>query len=143
MRFRPLAPMLLFAAMLCARNADRLEDVHRIYVDSFDQGDAADAMRSKILAELGKAHRFEVVETAEQADAVLTGASRIAKLPRGNQHTARGVRYRATADVSLVAKDQTVLWRDDPSTGAASHFTLTSNLAERIVKDLLKAAKTK
>jgi hypothetical protein len=142
MQVRPLLPLLIFCGLLSAQGAKRLEDVHKIYVDSFEGGDAADAIRGKILAQLGKARRFEVVESADQADAVLTGASQIAKLAKGNQHASGGERYHATAGVKLIGKDQTILWTDDPSTGAASHFTVTSNLAERIVKDLLKATST-
>lgn len=146
-QLRPLVSVLVFCGLLSAQGAQRLQDVHRIYVDSFDEGDAADAMRSKIVAQLGKARRFELVESADQADAVLNGASQIVKLAKGNQHAPGGERYHAKADVRLFGKDQSVLWMDDPSTGAASHFTATSNLAERIVKDLLKAtaadAKTK
>jgi hypothetical protein len=148
MQVRPLVSVLIFCGLLsAAEGVQRLQDVQKIYVDAFDEGDAADAMRSKIIAQLGKARRFELVESADQADAVLNGATQIVKLAKGNQHAPGGERYHAKADVQLVSKDQTVLWMDDPSTGAASHFTATSNLAERIVKDLLKAtskeAKTK
>jgi hypothetical protein len=148
MRVRPIVAVLILCGLPgVAEEAKRLLDIHRIYVDSFDEGDAADAIRSKIVAQLAKARRFEVVESADQADAVLNGASQIVKLAKGNQHAPGGERYHAKADVQLIGKDQTILWMDDFSTGAASHFTATSNLAERIVKDLLKAtskdAKTK
>ena len=139
MQVRPIASVLIFCGLLSAQGALRLQDVHKIYVDAFDEGDAADAMRTKIIAQFGKVRRFELVESADQADAVLNGASQIIKLAKGNQHAPGGERYHAKANVQLVSKDQTVLWMDDPSTGAASHFTATSNLAERIVKDLLKA----
>ena len=148
MQVRPLVSVLIFCGLLSTvEGAQRLQDVQKIYVDSFDEGDAADAIRSKIVAQLAKARRFELVESADQADAVLNGESKIVKLAKRNQHAPGGERYHVKADVQLVSKDQTVLWTDGPSTGAASHFTATSNLAERIVKDLLKAtaadAKTK
>jgi hypothetical protein len=150
MRLNPLLYSLVFCSILTAQQAPkRLEDVHSIYVDSFDAGDAAEAIRSKIVAQLGKFHRLEVVESAELADAVLTGSSQITKLPRNtpNVSSKTADRYRADVDVRLVGRDQKNLWTDDPSIAAASHFTLTSTLAERIVKDLVKAiskaAKTK
>jgi len=138
---------LVFCALLSAQaGATQLQDVRRIYVDSSDGGDAAEAIRSKIVAELGKGRRFEVVPSADQADAVLTVASRISKAARngananGQPANARGTdRYHVTAGVRLTGKDQTILWDEDTSSGAASHFTATSNLADRIVKDLLKA----
>jgi hypothetical protein len=144
---RPPLCALVFCALLSAQEgAKQLQDVRRIYVDSSEGGDAAEAIRSKIVAELGKARRFEVVESADRADAVLTVASRISKAARngvnanGQPPNARGNdRYHITAAVRLTGKDQTVLWDEDASSGAASHFTATSNLADRIVKDLLKA----
>jgi hypothetical protein len=156
MRIRPLSStvpswlVVIFSGLLSAQDAAKpLQDVHSIYVDSFKGGDAADAIRSKIILELGKIRRLEVVASADQADAVLTGASQIAKVarnaPKANSRNAD--RYHATAGVRLIGKDQNILWADDPSIGAPSHFTATSSLADRIVKDLLKAiskeAKTK
>jgi hypothetical protein len=136
---------LIFCGLLRAQEgAQRLRDVHRIYVDSFGAEDGAEAIRSKIITGLGKVRRFEIVQAADQADAVLTGASRISKGPRrpanGQAPNSSGAnRFHVTADARLVSKDQETLWADDASIAAPSHFGATSSMADRIVKDLLKA----
>jgi hypothetical protein len=38
-----------------------------------------------------------------------------------------------------VGKDQKTLWEDNTAIAAPSHFGATSDIADRIVKDLLKA----
>jgi hypothetical protein len=125
--------------------APRLQDVRKIYVDAFGTGDGAEVIRSKIISRLVKAGRFEVVQSANQADAVLTGASQLSKTAHYSANAngqyanaSGGTRYHATAGVQLVTKDQKILWADDTSNGAFSR-SASSSLADRIVKDLLKA----
>jgi Lipopolysaccharide-assembly len=149
MRVWLLSALCLLTA--CARlhaqegAVQRLQDVHRIYVDSFGTGDGADVIRSKVITRLVKAGRFEIVQSADQADAVLTGASQVSKTAHYSANTngqygnaSGGTRYHATAGVQLVSKDQKILWADDTSNGAFSR-SASSSLADRIVKNLLKA----
>jgi len=147
MRIRLLATFCLpiFCGLLCAQErAQRLQDVRRIYVDSFGAGDGADVVRSKIITRLVKAGRFEVVQSADQADAVLTGASQLSKTAHYSANAngqyanaSGGTRYHATAGVQLVGKNQKILWADVTSNGAFSR-SASSGLADRIVKNLLK-----
>src|SRR6266699_528276 len=148
MQFRLLARLylLIFCGVLGAEEgAHRLQDVRRIYVDSFGAGDGADVIRSKIITRLVKAGRFEVVQSADHTDAVLTGASLVSKTAHYSANAngqyanaSGGTRYHATAGVQLVSKDQKILWADDTSNGAFSR-SASSSLADRIVKDLLKS----
>jgi hypothetical protein len=138
--------VLIFCGLIGAQEgAPRLQDVRRIYVDSFGTGDGADVIRSKIITRLVKAGRFDVVQSADQADAVLTGASQVSKTAHYSANAngqyanaSGGTRYHATAGVQLVSKDQKILWADDTSNGAFSR-SASSSLADRIVKDLVKA----
>ena len=102
-------------------------DVCKIYVDSFGAGDGADVIRSKIITRLVKAGRSDVVQPADQADAVLTGASQVSKTAHYSANAngqyaneSGGTRYHATAGVQLIIKDQKILWADDTSNGAFS-----------------------
>jgi len=124
----------------------RLRDVHRIFVDSFGQGDGADLVRSKVISRLTKSGRFQVVQAPEQADAILTAVSQIS----ATQHSfssstpqyasaSSGTRYHATAGVQLIAKDKQILWADDVSSSVLSR-SATSGLAEKIVNDLTRAS---
>jgi hypothetical protein len=123
----------------------RLQDVHKIYLDSLGNGDGADVIRSKIITKLVKSGRIDVVQNPDQADAVLIGASQLSKTSHysassnGQYGSASGgTRYHATAGVQLVNKEQKILWADDASNGAFSR-SASSSLADRIVKNLLKA----
>jgi hypothetical protein len=123
----------------------RLQDVHKIYVDSLGNGDGADVIRSKVITKLVKSGKLEVVQNPDQADAVLIGASQISKTSHYSAssngqygNASGGTRYHATAGVQLANKDQKLLWADDASNGAFSR-SASSSLADRIVKNLLKA----
>lgn len=142
-------PLFALCALTCCgllsaqESTQQLRDVHRIYVDSFGTEDGAEAIRSKIVTDLGKDRHLEIVPSAGEADAVLSGATQISKGPRrgpnGQIVSPPGGRFQAAVDVRLVGKDQKIIWTDDPSIRAPSHFGATSAAANRIVKDLLKA----
>jgi hypothetical protein len=90
-------------------DAQRLQDVHKIYVDSLGNGDGADVIRSKVITKLVKSGRFDVVQNPDQADAVLIGASQVSKTSHysassNGQHgnASGGTRYHATAGVGGV-----------------------------------------
>jgi hypothetical protein len=130
---------------MCAQAlGQRLQDVHKIYVDAFGTGDDAEVIRSKVIAQLVKSGRFEVVQSQDMADAVLTGAGQVtssqysgASSIGGTVSARSGTMYQATAGVRIAGKDQKILWADD-ATGRGSSARAGSTLADKIVKDLLK-----
>lgn len=131
--------------LLAEDSVQRLQDVKRIYVDSFGNGENADVIRSKVITQLVKSNQFEVVQTPEKADAILTGAGTVSQravysASANGQfgNASGGTRFDATAGVQLVNKQQTILWADNVSNGRFSR-SATSSLAENIVKNLLKA----
>jgi hypothetical protein len=138
--------LLVASSLISAQEAvQRLQDVHKIYVDTFGNGEGADVIRSKVITRLVKSGRFEVVQSPDQADAILTGASQVSKTAHYSASTngqygnaSGGTRYHATAGVQLISKDQKILWADDTSNGAFSR-SASSSLADRIVKNLIKA----
>ncbi len=144
MRTSVLAELCLLASgfgLVEAQSVQRLQDVHKIYVDSFGTSEGADVVRSKIISRLVKSGRFEVVQSRERADAVLAGASQITKTSHysasSSGSASGGTRYHATAGVQIIGKDDKILWADDNSSGAFSR-SASSSLADRIVKDILK-----
>jgi hypothetical protein len=122
----------------------RLQDVHKLYVESFGSGEAAEVIRSKVIAQLVKSGRFEAVQSQDQADATLVGSSQVTSAERSGTNVIggtvianSGTVFHATAGVRLVTKNQKILWADDAS-GRGSSARASSSLADRIVKDLLK-----
>lgn len=122
----------------------RLQDVKKIYVGSFGDDENSDLVRSKVISRLVKLGRFEVVEVLDQADSALTGTSlvtrdryAVANANTTNSNASAGTRYHATAGVRLVNKEEKILWADDVSNGIFTR-SVTSNVADKIVKDLVK-----
>ncbi len=136
---------LTICTLLVAQNpVQRVQDVRTIYVDSFGTGEGADVIRSKVITRLVKAGRFEVLQSPEKADAILTGASSVTKTSHysatngENGSASGGTSYHATAGIQLINRDQKILWADDASNRLFAH-SASSSLADKIVKDLLKA----
>jgi hypothetical protein len=136
--------LIASSQMRAQEPSHRLQDVHKIYVDTFSTGVDAEVIRSKVIAQLVKSGRFEVVQSQEQADASLVGSSQVTSAERtganvigGTVIANSGTVYHATAGVRLVGKDQKILWADDAS-GRGSSARASSGLADKIVKDLLK-----
>lgn len=140
--------MKLFRTMLwlaCLVQAQDLQSVKKIYVGSFGSGADADLIRSKLITRLVKTKSLEVVQSPEQADAILTGGGSVSKSTYYSASSTTqagsasgGTRYNATAGVQLVNKEAKILWADDASNGYFSR-SASSSLADNIVKHLLKA----
>jgi len=154
MKRRTIVQSALCLLIACGRphaqeaSLQRLPDVHRVYVTPFAPGLGTDVIASHLVAELKKTGRFEVVPSAEQADAFLSGTIQVSKV----EHFAKAVAdhvygkatYQARAHVQLLGKNQQILWAEDasgdaPGPGGSNLARVSTSLAERIVKDLLKA----
>ena len=94
-------------------------------------------IRDKIINRLAKSGRFQVVLSPEKADAVLTGSGDVARSQRYSEGSG-GTRWDATAVVRLVTNDQRILWVSEAKNGIFSR-SASSSVADRIVKDLMKA----
>ena len=126
----------LVLTLLFCQAQPALRDVKTIYVGSFGEGPGANLIRSKIISDLVKSKRVEVVETVDRADAVLTGIGETSMVPG---YSGDLVAY-ATAGARLVGKDQKILWAGNASSSRMTFSgSATSGVANRIVKDLLKS----
>ena len=56
-----------------------LKDIKTIYVGSFGNDKGADLIRAKVISRIVKSGRLQVVESEEQADAILTGVGQTSK----------------------------------------------------------------
>jgi hypothetical protein len=109
-------------------------------VDSLGQGEGPSVIRDKIINRLAASDRFQVVLDREKADAVLVGSA--SETSRAHYvDGSGGTGFDATVVVRLVTKDQKILWTSEAKNGRSfSHRSASSSVADRIVKDLLKAA---
>jgi len=137
--------VLISASGGAGQNAIALQDVKKIYVDSLGDEPGASAIRSGIVDRLAKSGRFDLVESADLADAVLSGEGHLTKTteppPLIRTKNRRGPRtnYQAVATVQLKGKDRQVLWSHD-----GSHDSKTNKagaaLGHAIANKLVKAA---
>jgi len=65
--------VLLLTTSVLAQNGQKLVGVKKIYLGELGRSEAADLVREKIRLRLMKVERFSLVESAEKADAILTG----------------------------------------------------------------------
>src|SRR5258708_29877125 len=126
------------------QNAAQLQGVKKIYVDPLGDDAGASAIRSGIISRLAKSGRFEVVASADQADAVLSGEGHLATTkehPPGSHQGSKRTRtkYQAGATVQLKDKDQKLLWSTDEYHSSIS-TKASSTLGLRIASKLVKAA---
>ena len=134
-----------FMPLSAQSGVQRLQDIKRVYVGFFGDGDGADLVRNKIIGHLVKSKRIEVVENEDQADAILTGAAQVTKskyysatATTTSASANGGTKYHATAGVRLLSQDSRILWADDTSNGLLAR-SASSSLADKISKKLLKA----
>jgi hypothetical protein len=137
--------LLLLALVLGAQSAQRLSDVHKIFVGSLGGGDGANVIREKIIARLVQSGKVTIVNVPAEADAFLTGARQAtAREHYGAIATTTiasasgGTRYDATAAIELTGKGGEVLWAGEGTSGFL-YRSATSSAASAAAKSLVKA----
>jgi hypothetical protein len=138
--------VLIGAGGSAGQTAAQLQDVKKIYVDTLGDDTGASAIRNGIRNALAKSDRFEVVESADQADAVLSGEGHVTETkeaPLGSpKHRKTRTKYHAVASVQLKGKDQALLWSKDDAYESISNKA-SSILGHEIAMKLVKAATPK
>jgi hypothetical protein len=124
----------------------RLGDIKKIYVASLGTAEGADVIREKIISRFVKSGKIVVVESAEEADATLTG---IAERSEGVRYAATngayggsasgGTTYSANVVVRLVGRSKQILWTGEATPRLFGSRSVSSNVADKMVKDILKA----
>jgi hypothetical protein len=117
--------LLLLALTLSAQSAQRLSDVHKIFVGSLGDGYDADIIREKIIARLVESGKVTIVNAPAGADAFLSGAGQASV-------------HDATAAIELTGKGGDVLWAGEGTSGLL-YRSATSSAASAAAKSLLNA----
>jgi hypothetical protein len=102
---------LIITLALDAQPAQQLADVHKIFVGSLGNGWGPAMIREKIIARLVQSGRVSIVNSAADADAVLTGVGQVttqdyygATATAAAASAAGGTRYGATTAIQLTSK---------------------------------------
>ena len=110
-----------------------LAGIRSIYLGDFGGGQGADLVREKLRVRLLNSSRFEVVESPDRADAVLTGSA-------GVEGTTN---YRGTGLLRLVdTKTQKTIWAHEYQRGFMLGGSVSTRVANQMADQLLKDADT-
>lgn len=126
------------------QTAEGLANVHKLFVAPLKGDVGTSPLHHDLIKHLQAEGKFDIVDSPEQADAVLTGASQlwvtgyVSVNPRNPSSNAQP-NYAGYLSVELVGKDREPLWS---YLAVPSRFTLggiANNLAENAVRALVKA----
>jgi phosphate transport system substrate-binding protein len=156
--WRPSLPTLLFWAsflisFLCAnysyaQSAASLSQVKKVYVGAFGQGEDANRLREKIIQQLRKKGKLEVVAAPDHADAILKGSENIwvtgyiSTDPRARA-TARQPISHGFVSAEVTGKDNETLWSYLVTAGKFRVGSITQDLADHLVAKLHTALEEK
>jgi len=135
-------------AVTPAQNAESLGQVKKVYVESLGEDDAAGKIRERIIKQLRKSGRLEVVATSHDADAIIKGTESIwvagyfSTSPRAPSNARQPI-LRAFLSAELVGKDNETLWSYLATPTKFWSGALTQDLADQLVTNLLEALKQK
>jgi hypothetical protein len=128
--------LMLGAMLLDAQSSiKRLQDVKTIYVAPLGGDDSAvgNLISAKLITYLAKHRGILVVETVDNADAVLTGTGQVRTTTQNGRTS-----YHIQAAMRLDNKDGIVLWADDVSSSMFAR-SASSSFAENVAKKLVQA----
>ena len=131
-----------------AQSAETLSDVKKVYVDSFGKADAANNLRERIIKQLRKNRRLEVVTAPKEADAVLKGDENIwvtgyySTNPR-TPSSARQPIIHGFLSVEVLGKDNETLWSYLVTPSKFRSGSVTEDLADQLVAKLAGALEQK
>jgi phosphate transport system substrate-binding protein len=124
-----------------AQNAETLSQVNTVYVETFGQEAAATKLRERIIKQLRKNGRLEVVATPKDADAVIRGKENIwvtgyySTNPR-SPSSARQPIIHGFLSVEVLGKDNETLWSYLVTPGKFRSGSITDDLADQFVAKL-------
>src|SRR6266446_5431825 len=110
--FLVLAGTMLLGAQT---SVQRLQDVKTIYVLPMDAHNAemANLITAKLISHLAKCRSISIVESEDNADAILTGSGLVRSTSNAYGHPG----FHVSGAMRLDNKDGVVLWADDVSSG--------------------------
>jgi hypothetical protein len=130
--------------MAGAQTAVNLSQIKKVYVGSLGEKKGAAELREEMIKRLKGNHTVEVVATAAEADAVMTGSGETwvkgyyTTSPRPSRY-AQSTIYGGTLSVEVKGKDNQTLWSNLVTPSKFTWGNVTQDLADQMVKKFVKA----
>jgi phosphate transport system substrate-binding protein len=141
--------LILAGGISCrAQSAETLSQVKKVYVESFGQDDQANSLRERMINQLRKSRKLEVVTAANQADAIIKGSGSVwvtgyvSTSPRTPSITRRPISY-GFLSAEIVGKNDETLWSYLVTPSKFRAGSVTQDLADHLVTKLLGALEQK
>jgi len=120
-----------------AQNAETLSQIKKVYVESFGRDDAARDVRDRMIKQLRKNRKVEVVTLAKEADAVIKGTQNIwiTGYYSTNPHNPSGARQpiiHGYLSVEVLGKDNATLWSYLATPSKFRVGSITEDLADQL-----------
>ena len=136
--------LALAASAVRAQSAESLSSVKNIYIDSFGQQDSASKLRDRLIKQLRKSGKVQVVATPAEADALVKGTENIWVVgyystdARSPSATRQPILH-GFLSVDVEGKDHQPLWSYLVTPSKFRTGSLTQDLADQLAVKLLAA----
>lgn len=127
-----------------AQTAETLSQVKKIFVDSFGQDDASGKLRERLISQLEKSGKVQVVKSAGDADAVLRGsesiwvAGYVSSDPRVHSNARQSI-IRGFLSAEVVGKNDEALWSYLVTPSKFRTASIAQDLADQVTGKLIAA----
>jgi len=128
-----------------AQSPHSLAQARKLYVDQFSEGDEAALLRQSLIRRLEKSGKYQIVDKADGADAVVKGSGEIwikgylAINPRTPASNRQPV-YGGFLSAEVVARDGEPLWSYLVTPSKLAWGSIRDDLANNLVKQMLLAS---
>ena len=130
-----------------AQTALKLSQVKKVYVDSLGDKNGAKDLRDALIGQLRKSHEIQVVDKANDADAVITGSAEVwvkgyySTNPKPSKLNEIPI-YGGFLSVELKGKGDETLWSYLVTPSKIQWNGVTKDLTGQLTKKLLETLKT-
>jgi phosphate ABC transporter phosphate-binding protein len=139
-----MALLLALVVRADAQPARTLGQVKKVYVERFEEGDEAEPMRQSLVKRLSRSGRYQVVDTAQGADAIVKGSGEVwlkgyltvnARTPSSDRQAV----YGGYLSVELVSREGEPLWSYLVTPSKLTFLRVRDDLANNLVKEMIRA----
>ncbi|MFC5864939.1 phosphate ABC transporter substrate-binding protein PstS [Acidicapsa dinghuensis] len=146
LRLHPIVLLLIagLPASLLSQSGMQLSQVKTLYVDTFNAGNDSASLRDSVIRHLSRSHRFQLVSSASNADAIVKGASQIwirgyVSANARNPGNDRQAVYGGYLSLQLTDANGQPLWSWLATPDRHAWSGIADDLAGRAVEKLLEA----
>src|SRR5271165_167439 len=136
--------LLVAARKARAQSAQTLAEIKKVYVEKFSEDDASGKLRDRLIEQLRKGAKLEIVPAPNKADAIIKGSGSVWVIgyvstdPRAPANARQAI-YRGYLSVEVLGKNNEPLWSYLATPSKMRSGSITQDLAEQLAAKLAEA----